>query len=286
MQRYYQLIVLLFVVLLNPIKAQSSQTGIRTCEVPENATSEVEAAHVRDYLSDIQPSLGPQYPHCNGTGWIIVANLNLGDTSQTCPKAWQLKSSGTIRGCGNVRPEFCNSVFFPTGFSYSQLCGRITAIQFGGPDAFFTNFRNHRGLEENYLDGVSLTHGSPGNRVHIWSFTIASSLSSSSESSCPCIDSTRPWPEVIPSFIGNNYYCDTGNPTLATAKKNQYYTDNPVWDGLGCSENSTCCTANNPPWFHTELTVPTSDPVEARLCTNANLNTEDVVVTRLEIYVK
>ncbi len=255
----------------------------------QNATSEVAAAHIRNYLENVANSslnnrLGrPQ--NCGGTDWVIVADLNINDTSQTCPKAWQLITAGNLRGCRTLEPGSCSSVVFHTGgLTYSQVCGRITAVQYGGPDAFSALFRDGQGLEGNYLDGISLTYGRHGSRMHIWSFTITSSLSSSTRSSCPCIDSTRPWSEVIPSFIGNNYYCDTGNPTLATAK-NQYYTDNPVWDGLGCSANSTCCTANNPPWFHTELTVPTSDPVEARLCTNAKRN-ENVVVTRLEMYVK
>ena len=67
----------------------------------------------------------------------------------------------------------CKSVIFSSGGqSYSRVCGRVNAYQKGSTDAFqFSS--NSRTLEEIYVDGVSLTHGAPGSRQHIWTFAAA-----------------------------------------------------------------------------------------------------------------
>ena len=46
---------------------------------------------------------------------------------------------------------------------YSSVCGRIIAYQFATVDGFRT-----ASFDSTYVDGVSLTHGSP--RQHIWTF--------------------------------------------------------------------------------------------------------------------
>jgi len=140
-----------------------------------------------------------------------------------------------------------------------------------------------------YLDGISLTHGGPGSRQHIWSF-IGSyyDQGSRTEVTCPCNNPAIPWPHQIPSFINDNYFCDTGNPRPGT-DITRYYTDDPLWDGQGCDGsdgNSTCCEFNTPPWFCASLPQPTNDNLELRNCYGDGSLHEDKIITLVEIYVK
>ena len=83
------------------------------------------------------------------------------------------------------------------------------------------------------LDGISLTYGTP--RKHIWSFALSAS-EYSGRYSCPCSSrrGTRPLP-----FVREHYYCDSGS--IERVAYEDYYTDDPLWDGKGCSSVDTCC---------------------------------------------
>ena len=63
---------------------------------------------------------------------------------------------------------------------------------------------------ESYVSGVSITHGPPGIRQHVWTFIGAESDVEVSDDNCPCANSSITWPYPTPSFLGNNYFCDTG----------------------------------------------------------------------------
>ncbi len=126
------------------------------------------------------------------------------------------------------------------------MCGRINAYQRGSPNGFEFS----ESLERAYIDGISLTHGAPGSREHIWTFVAAiyeSKSSASTGSKCPCTDSSFSWPHTVPSFIGNNYFCDTGDHDTGYIN-GRYYPNEPLFDGQGCGPDSTCCQFNTPPW--------------------------------------
>ena len=61
----------------------------------------------------------------------------------------------------------------------------------------------------------------------------------------------------IPSFIGNDYFCETGVPPgqiqSFSGGHRTFHANDPLWDGGGCDPTSTCCTFNNPPWFCKQL---------------------------------
>ena len=94
---------------------------------------------------------------------------------------------------------------------------------------------------------------------------------------------TVEWPYEVPTFIGNNYFCETGNPgpgfDIATI-----YQDDPLCDGEGCGPDSTCCELNNPPWFCTTLQEAKTDDIELRICHDQDTVDEDVVVSLVDIY--
>ena len=221
-------------------------------------------------------------------GWTRIAYLNMGDKSQSCPNGLKLRSKGTQRACGRRSPGggACDSVVYPSlGIRYSQVCGRVYGYQFGSPDAYDvgnTDIRTR--IDAAYIDGVSITHGIP--RKHIWSLLGGQREIANTESKlyiCPCASgNTQP---KLPSFVGNDYYCESGN-NLANFKFD-YWTTDPLWDGKNCRSNeANCCKRPGIPWFHKKLSGVTNDDIEVRLCGDESENTEDTPIYFMEIYVK
>ncbi len=82
---------------------------------------------------------------------------------------------------------------------------------------------------------------------------------------CPCTN-TALSPRV-PSFVGNDYFCNTGLSThYSTFPNGRVHTADPLWDGKGCGRTNTCCSFNTPPWFVKGLSSPTTENIEMRMC--------------------
>ena len=152
---------------------------------------------------------------CTG-GWTRVAYLNMTDPSQQCPSAWTQRNSSSEprKLCARSSRTGCDSVAYSTfGINYSHVCGRVIGYQYYSPNAFSNP--GSQTIEGDYVDGVSLTHGSPGARQHIWTFAAGiweNNPSTFPSSSCPCADRATALSRV-PSFVGNDYFCESGNPT-------------------------------------------------------------------------
>ena len=56
------------------------------------------------------------------------------------------------------------------GSQYSRVCGRALACRFGWNYAFWRYHLRRQGIDGQYVDGLSLPHGAPGSRQHIWTF--------------------------------------------------------------------------------------------------------------------
>ena len=226
---------------------------------------------------------------CGGVGgWTRAVNLNMSDSNQQCPSNWNLTTT-PIRGCGRRTSGWpkCDSVTYSIhGHTYSSVCGRILAYQRGEANAF--QHYSFNTIEEAYISGVSLTHGPVGSRQHIWSFAGAryeQDAIYNTRQTCSCTNTNVSWPHQVPSFINNDYFCDTGNPGPAV-RPGTYYTNDPLWDGNGCSSTSTCCEFNSPPWFCKSLPQPTNDDLEIRNCYSVPSHQEDKLITLIVIYVK
>ena len=221
-------------------------------------------------------------------GWMRVASLNWSNESLPCPDGFRERSDSGIRTCGigSTSTGSCPSITFKTYSTvYSRVCGKINAYQVGSPDAFSTT--EGRGsnitIDSNYMDGVSLTHGSNPRR-HIWTFVAAHDDHSIYSETCQC---TRPGDSRImapPSFVGMDYFCDTGSRTRVV--HNSFFGNDSLWDGTGCASASTCCSFNNPPWFHKRLPSATTDDIEMRVCRDESRHNEDIAISNVEIYVQ
>ena len=87
----------------------------------------------------------------------------------------------------------------------------------------------------------------------------------------------------MPSFVGDNYYCESGNPTN-TYNLYHLYSSDPLWDGEQC-EGECCSNGKSPPWFSVQLPSPTTDDIGVRICIPQG-SYDDVAVELLEIYVQ
>ena len=186
---------------------------------------------------------------CNSIGgWTRVAYLNMTDPTHQCPRAWR-EITSPIRTCGRGADtqDFESVIFSTNGIQYSNVLGRIRGYQFGEPEGF----PGSASIDGHYLDGVSITHGTPRN--HIWSFA----AETHDNSHCPCVTF-----RTSPYFVGEDYFCESA--TVGGAQV-VFYPNDPLWDGQGCG-TSTCCTFSNPPWFCKQLPQATTDDIEIRIC--------------------
>ena len=221
---------------------------------------------------------------CGGPGWRRVAFINMTDPNQDCPQGLSL-TDYSIQSCGRAHTGIfdCSSVTFPVDSEYSQVCGRAMAYRWGQNVGFWGYHVQGHDIEHQYMDGLSLTHGSP--RTHIWTFASGlfngTSGDSFSQHRCPC-DSGNTFSS--PSFVENDYFCDS----VATADNwnvNQYrfFPDNVLWDGEG--HLNPCYGLNNPPWFYKNLPEPTSDNIELRMCFTDDNTFANIGINLLEVYI-
>ncbi len=218
-------------------------------------------------------------------GWMKVADIDMTNSTHQCPVGFKLitRTTPPYRTCG--RPDHlsgCMSTTFGTnGVRYSRVCGRILGYQIGSPNAF----HGHAVIDSYYVDGISLTHGqSP--RKHIWSFAGAvNEASNYAFSTCPCSNSGVGYSGAVPSFVGNDYFCDSAIGGDSLYSIGQFYPSDPLWDGQGCGATSTCCEFNSPPWFCKQLPQPTTDDIELRLCDNEWNSFDDSPFDVVELFV-
>ena len=224
---------------------------------------------------------------CGGTGgWRRVVFLNMTDPSHVCPEGLA-NTTYSRRTCGQAHSGFynCSSTTFSVGGSqYSRVCGRALAYRWGRNFAFLGYHRRWRGIDGQYVDGLSLTHGAPGSRQHIWTFA-SGFLTRQYPSShpnywCPC-DNNNTYPS--PPFVGNDYFCES---VRENSWADAFYPNATLWDGQFCEGGGTCCKFNNPPWFIKNLAYRTTDDIELRLCLNDSASASNIALEQLELYVQ
>ena len=225
---------------------------------------------------------------CGGVtgGWVRVAELDMTNSSHQCPSGLGQRTDSNTRTCvRDSNSPGCSSVTFSSvTLEYSRVCGKIIAYQFASPDAFAPTGRpSNPSINTYYVDGVSLTHGSP--RQHIWTLAAAHNEDNGLHLNCPCTNNnTASQATQPPAFVRNDYFCDTGSSTLSTTTN--FNADDPLWDGAGCGSLNTCCSFNNPPWFYRQLPQPTIDDIEMRVCRDEDASNEDIAIEMVEIYIQ
>ena len=226
-------------------------------------------------------------------GWSRVAYLNMTDPTHQCPPAWR-EFTEPVRTCGRTNETVpragggsqlggCSAVSFSTyNISYSHICGKIIGYQVGSTVAFRAYSESwHTRIEDPYVDGVVITRGTE--IEHVWTFAASLQESFSTTNVCPCTNDQST--QSIPSFVGQDYYCETG--ITSGWSNGVFYPDgDPLWDGEDCGSGSTCCELHDPPYFCKSLTEPATGDIEVRICGDETLNREDTPIQLLEIFVQ
>ena len=232
--------------------------------------------------------------NCNDEGgWMRVAFINMSDPKEDCPSALQqhIYPNLTHSVCGRPKPSGagCISMSFSSyGVNYTTVCGRIRGYQFNSNDGFYPNVGGSADINGVYVDGYSITYGNP--RQHIWSY--ACGLEQHLQfgifsDSCPCNQGHTNETYSPPAFVGNDsYYCESALP-VGQQWTGVLYADDPLWDGEQCiSDEVSCCTNPNLPWFLKSLGVTTNSDIEVRLCGSQPTYDEDTPFDLLELYVQ
>ena len=219
---------------------------------------------------------------CNITSdkWRRIAYFDT-TLGHPCPSGLRTFTNTTTnqRACGTTTKALVRiSMKFPTGGNYTNVCGRVRGYSYDELGAFYHyRFNGQRTIDSNYVDGISITKGTP--RQHLWTYAAGLSETFNSDVfACPCARSDYN-PSLIPDFVGNNYYCESG---FVGVDAPRVAWEDPLWDGEGChASGNTCCDRYG--WFHRQV-PPSSDDVEVRWCKYWGTYSE-LLTDQLEIWV-
>ena len=228
--------------------------------------------------------------HDMSGGWMRVAHMDMTECNSECLPGLEYISVEGRRLCRRPREQVpgCASTSLDVhGIAYSKVCGKIVGYQYFNTWAFGANRYNSDGIDGVYLDGISVTYGSP--RQHIFSLAAAMDdvlymrfASGFYHVQCPCFTSNITFTGEMPEFVEEDYYCETGS---RGGREVKYYFDDPLWDGKGCGDTNPCCQRGGP-WFCKDLNQTVTDNVELRACANCLNGCDDFVIESVELYVQ
>ena len=222
--------------------------------------------------------------NCGPGQWHQVAYFDMSDPREQCPPDWREYNTSGIRACGRWTNGCTSKTYTTDSRLYSKVCGRAIGYQFGHTDVFYNRQVD---IDSDYVDGLSITHGMP--RTHIWTFAAGVSqnlITGMEQFACPCLAAESGLtPQTPPHYVGDDYFCESANPTNM-AFKTMLYTNDLLWDGQLCE--GQCCSngTSSPPWFSVELPNPTIDDIEVRICGTDTPNKEDTPIKLVELYIQ
>ena len=227
--------------------------------------------------------------NCGGTGgWTRIGFVNMTEYGATCPEGLDQQIMNEPFNSDLCRSNIigCASAFFPSyDISYQEVCGQLRGYQIGNPEAFSRSIAiTSLTIDGQYLDGVSITHGSSP-RTHIWSYAVGASTESIDQFGCPCNMGSSVSP---PPFVGNDYYCESAAENIMSS--GVPFPSDILWDGdlSQCtgSEGPCCSLSPNLPWFAKTLPATTSDNIELRMCQDESISNENVVLDLIELFIR
>ena len=199
--------------------------------------------------------------------WKRIAYLSNDSAPVECPMGFELINDPNVPAHCRRNPAGarCSTITYLThGNSYSKVCGTIQGSYFGDPDGFGLHGRSaNTPLNGNYVDGISLTHGSM-NGHHIWTLSAIVNFATNPTDICSVCASNKP------SYVGMDYSCDVVDQCKDNCSPRQ------IWGSGHCIGNNT---------FYKNLTQPTSDDIEMRVCTDQAEDDEDIFLSFVELYV-
>ncbi len=181
-------------------------------------------------------------------GWMRLAELDVA----SCPAGLKSKIFEGIRTCVvNEDDPGCTSVSFGSyGISFSKICGQIRGYGIGTVDGIHNMRPGGYSINDNYLDGVSLSTGD----FHVWSFAAGN---------CWCS-------QVLPHFITGDWTCD------GQRCPGNNFCGNYLWNNTRCGEDVP---------FLKHLPNTTTNGIKMRVCRDEPRDNEDIALSNIELYV-
>ena len=134
------------------------------------------------------------------------------------------------------------------------------------------------------VNGASITYDI-GPLKHIWTYATGLSLQYDLDPNrlCPCNTGNT---VQVPSFVGSDYYCETGNNAAGLPTPGHFFPNDTLWDGQQCvGVEAPCCTHPNMPWFIKTLGEITTEDIQLRLCTDNEVSNEGTLLQLISLYV-
>ena len=168
-------------------------------------------------------------------------------------------------------------LFESHGHTYSSVCGHIQGYSYNTPSAF--NTEPDTPLSGDYVDGVSITYGTPP--THIWTYAAGNVVSENSVHSCPCnVNGSN---SIIPQYVGGDYYCEAASEST----EQRWYTNDLLWDGMQCAGlEGPCCNHTGLPWFNKKLSSTTTADIKVRVCLDMDVFDENIGIQLMDLFVK
>ena len=166
------------------------------------------------------------------------------------------------------------------GLYYSKVCGQIRGYQYNSQDGFPLPL--HLDFDETvdidncntYVDGVTITYSSNPCK-HIWTYVCGLSEGLEIYVSYWCLCNNGNNGTIVPSFVGGDYYCESGLPA-GQQWQSVLYSNDTLWDGQQCKGNEgLCCIYPKMPWFVKTLNETTTEDIEQRMCSSEASSNED-----------
>ena len=130
-------------------------------------------------------------------GWMRIASVDA-TRGGDCPSGWT-NITTPVAACISANSEAgCHSTNFSTAnMQYSRVCGMAMGYHKDSLDGFAALEFPAKSINGPYVDGISITYGSP--RKHIWTYGIGHTDISSVVPSvnCPCSQ----FPGTLPPFF-------------------------------------------------------------------------------------
>ena len=236
--------------------------------------------------SAVQAYCDMEGTNCGGEGgWMRVAYLNMTDPSSQCPVGFRVETANKRFCIRNTSSGGCSPILAESfGLNYSKVCGYVRGYSYYTMDCFGAG---NGIIDGNYVDGVSITYGTPP--THLWTYAAGLQENSSSDHptlNCPC--NIQPG-RTPPSFVGSNYYCESAslNHPHIPNQPIMWLTNDPLWDGMQCrGDEGPCCNPTGLPWFIRNIPTTTTATIKVRVCLDEASDNENIGIERLELYIK
>ena len=130
---------------------------------------------------------------------------------------------------------------------FDFVCGKVVCYSHHSQGAsYYSTLSGHTGIDDAYLSGLSITYWKQRQHTHqhIWSYAAGYYESDSNPYNCPCAANPG---QAAPSFICNDYYCESGPHTSVPNQWHMHHQLTVGWQRM--YHGSNCCNSTHMPWF-------------------------------------